>query len=344
MRAISFSLFALGVLAVLDGFARPAGSMRPVAGPSPPPPPITRARKPPAPVPPRTTSTAQGVDRTARPGPPVGPALAGTQALVPVPFDYRPLAVAMRYDALPSVVRRFGGAPWRRGGDRQLFVAGLNLAPRPIADGLVLNLPAKRLFWLRGNQVIGAFPVAIGMSFDPSQKNPWKWRTPVGHFRVLAKVWHGPWFVPRDLQDLLHPPRRIVPFGDPDYPLGQAKLDITRTGIMIHGTDATWTVGHRISHGCIRVWNPAVIKLYRGISVGTRLDVVYDPVQVAAIGGRVWLEVDPDLYGLAGDLAALTREAIARAHLEPRVDPDLVASTVAAHLPIAVDVTRAGAD
>ncbi|MFW2391580.1 MAG: L,D-transpeptidase [Methyloceanibacter sp.] len=43
----------------------------------------------------------------------------------------------------------------------------------------------------------------------------------------------------------------------------------------IHGTDAPWTVGHEVSHGCIRMFNQDVADLYQRVPVGTRVVVMW---------------------------------------------------------------------
>jgi hypothetical protein len=40
-------------------------------------------------------------------------------------------------------------------------------------------------------------------------------------------------------------------------------------GAGIHGTDETWSIGHAVSHGCVRMTIPDVIDLYNQVSVGT---------------------------------------------------------------------------
>src|SRR5665648_719731 len=43
----------------------------------------------------------------------------------------------------------------------------------------------------------------------------------------------------------------------------------------IHGTDAPWTVGQEVSHGCIRMLNQDVADLYQRVPIGTRVVVLW---------------------------------------------------------------------
>jgi lipoprotein-anchoring transpeptidase ErfK/SrfK len=42
-------------------------------------------------------------------------------------------------------------------------------------------------------------------------------------------------------------------------------------GVGIHGTAATWSLGRRASHGCIRMAVPAVKRVFRLVPVGARV-------------------------------------------------------------------------
>ena len=61
--------------------------------------------------------------------------------------------------------------------------------------------------------------------------------------------------------------------GDPRNPLGVRALYLGNTLYRIHGTDAPWTVGQNVTHGCIRLYNNDVIDLYNRARVGTKVIV-----------------------------------------------------------------------
>src|SRR5205823_4833503 len=47
--------------------------------------------------------------------------------------------------------------------------------------------------------------------------------------------------------------------------------------IGVHGTDYPQGIGTRVSHGCIRLRNAAIVRLARVIPLGTPVDVVAAP-------------------------------------------------------------------
>lgn len=63
-------------------------------------------------------------------------------------------------------------------------------------------------------------------------------------------------------------------------PLGARALYLYRGGrdtrYRIHGTNEPWTIGHRVSSGCVRMMNQDIIDLYNRAPVGTRVVVVED--------------------------------------------------------------------
>ena len=66
-----------------------------------------------------------------------------------------------------------------------------------------------------------------------------------------------------------------VPGGHPRNPLGVRAMYLGKSLYRIHGTDAPWTVGQEVSHGCIRMFNQDVADLYQRVPIGTRVVVVW---------------------------------------------------------------------
>ena len=64
----------------------------------------------------------------------------------------------------------------------------------------------------------------------------------------------------------------MPPFGTNQrkYPgvLGTHRLNLG-DGYALHGTDQPWTIGHSVSHGCIRLRNEDIETLYELVTVGT---------------------------------------------------------------------------
>ena len=62
--------------------------------------------------------------------------------------------------------------------------------------------------------------------------------------------------------------------GGPDNPLGARAMYLGSTLYRIHGSNEPWTIGTRVSSGCIRMRNEDVIDLYGRVNVGTRVVVL----------------------------------------------------------------------
>ncbi|MGE5454075.1 MAG: L,D-transpeptidase family protein [Methylocystaceae bacterium] len=89
-----------------------------------------------------------------------------------------------------------------------------------------------------GNDIVATFPVAVGKPQTP---------TPLGDWKIVFKSMNpGGAFGARWM-------RLSVPFG----------------GYGIHGTNNPPSIGTAASHGCVRMFNEDVIKLYDLVPVGT---------------------------------------------------------------------------
>jgi lipoprotein-anchoring transpeptidase ErfK/SrfK len=62
--------------------------------------------------------------------------------------------------------------------------------------------------------------------------------------------------------------------GGEGNPLGARALYLGSSEYRIHGTNEPWSIGQRLSSGCIRMMNDDVIDLYERVKVGTRVIVM----------------------------------------------------------------------
>jgi lipoprotein-anchoring transpeptidase ErfK/SrfK len=129
---------------------------------------------------------------------------------------------------------------------------------------IVVRVDQNRLFLYQGLDVRESFPVATA---KPG------FTTPVGDWIVDAKavdpVWHNPAL---DSWGAGEP--AVVPAG-PGNPMGPRALYLSAPGLIrIHGTNDESSIGHYASHGCIRMHNADVIRLYPLVPVGTHVIIV----------------------------------------------------------------------
>ena len=119
-----------------------------------------------------------------------------------------------------------------------------------VTTHIVVNKRALRLTLYRAGRKIFTTHVAVGKASTP---------TPKGHFWVREKF---------PAQGGLYGP---YAFGTSDY---SVLTDWPGGGVIgIHGTDQPQLIPGRVSHGCIRLVNAAVTRLYPLVPVGTPITV-----------------------------------------------------------------------
>ena len=103
-----------------------------------------------------------------------------------------------------------------------------------------------------------SYPIAVGMA---------GLETPAGRYAIQNKQVNPAWHVP-NASWAGSLAGQVIPGGAPNNPLRARWLGIAN-GVGIHGTAEDWSIGTRASHGCIRMTVPAVIDLFRRVSIGT---------------------------------------------------------------------------
>ena len=104
---------------------------------------------------------------------------------------------------------------------------------------------------------VASYPVAVGMSGHV---------TPAGRYTIANKAVDPAWSAP-DKPWAGAYRNEVVAGGSAENPLKARWLGIVN-GVGIHGTDATWSLGSRASHGCIRMAVADVKRLYDRVPVG----------------------------------------------------------------------------
>src|SRR5215831_12835438 len=133
--------------------------------------------------------------------------------------------------------------------------------------GLVINVPEMQLydFTQLGAPEPQIFAIAIGDQMDPSL---------TGEYRVGQKREHPVWTVPASIRAEKPELPPVVPPG-PDNPLGDHWMTIGNTTYGIHGTNNRWSIGREATHGCVRLYNDEMDRLYARIPPGTPIRLVY---------------------------------------------------------------------
>ena len=216
---------------------------------------------------------------------------------------------------------------------RVVILPTAHILPDSPRSGIILNVPEMRLYYYfpspaysrhrkgkltaavyHGARVVYTFPVGLGR-FD--------WKTPLGMWRVTAKIKNPIWVMPEDIyQEHLErdgEADRVVPAG-PDNPLGLFKLDLSIPEYGLHGTNVPWGIGMTVSHGCVRLFPEDIERLYSKTPVGTPGEFVYQPVKFGWRGDSLYVEVHDDLYGKYPGLWRLATQEVRRENLIGKVD------------------------
>jgi len=161
------------------------------------------------------------------------------------------------------------------------------IGPEPPAPtGIVINLPARTLYWYVDGTLTRTFPVGVGRTTD---------HTPTGSYKIQNKA-VNPWWLPPWGGD-------IVPPG-PANPLGTRWMAFNGS-YGIHGNNAPSSIGGVVSAGCIRMFKEDVEWLYNQVGVGTPVNVIYETKQIQHDeDGRLYLAVYDDIYGFGSKSAA----------------------------------------
>src|SRR5277367_2413831 len=218
---------------------------------------------------------------------------------------------------------------------REVILPTEHILPDAAHSGIIMNVPEMRLYYYYpsptyvrhkkgklteasygGARVVYTFPVGLGR-FD--------WKTPLGVWRVTAKVKNPTWTMPEDIYQE-HVERdgyadRFVPAG-PDNPLGLYKLDLSIPEYGLHGTNVPWGIGMTVSHGCVRLYPEDIERLFSKTPVGTPGEFVYQPVLFGWRGGVLYGEVHDDLYGKFPGLWNLATQVVKQRGLTGQVDMD----------------------
>jgi L,D-transpeptidase ErfK/SrfK len=165
------------------------------------------------------------------------------------------------------------------------------ILPDAPPEGLVLNVPEMRLYDFRAGPEPEIFAAAVGDALDP---------TPLGEFRIGEKRVNPTWTVPESIRaEKPELPARVPP--GPDNPLGSLWMTIGSSSYGIHGTNIRWSIGRMATHGCVRLYEDEMQRLFERTPSGTRLRILYQPYKWGALGDGLYLEVHPDLYARSSD-------------------------------------------
>ncbi len=212
------------------------------------------------------------------------------------------VTVATHEDTLPDIARRFnvgyeeivrsnpGVDPWLPGEGTEIVLPTRFVLPDAPREGIVINLPAMRLFYYlpRASKdaplEVVTHPIGIGKV---------GWKTPEGRTKVTQKTrdptWTPPQSVRREHEKNGDPlPARVPP--GPDNPLGRHSMRLGWPSYLIHGTNKPYGVGMRASAGCIRLYPEDIAEVFELARVGTPVLIVNQPFLLGWEGEQLYVQ------------------------------------------------------
>ncbi|MEG3135970.1 L,D-transpeptidase family protein [Rouxiella sp. T17] len=141
-------------------------------------------------------------------------------------------------------------------------------------EGLVINSAEMRVYYYpKGTNTVVVLPIGIG---ELGKDTPLNWVTSVQRKKA------GPTWTPtKKMHEEYAAQGQWLPAtfpAGPDNPMGLYALYVGRL-YAVHGTNANFGIGLRVSHGCVRLRDADIKWLYENVPVGTRVQFINEPVK-----------------------------------------------------------------
>jgi L,D-transpeptidase ErfK/SrfK len=252
-------------------------------------------------------------------------------------------------DSLYAIAGRFGttwqtlaeknrfSPPYRLSTGQKVLVNSRRIFPTPqnIQDGLVLNIPEHGLYLIKQGTVVKRYPVGLGKP---------DWPTPTGQFSIMSKTKNPTWTIPKSIQEELKREGRFtkekIPPG-PENPLGSYWMALSVGGYGIHATIWPESIGHSTSHGCIRMITEDIDDLFKQVTPGTPIQIVYEPLKLAQTADdRIYLEAHSNTYQIQFSYLKHLQKLAGQKGLSERIDWSKAALVLNVRNGIAEEITR----
>lgn len=199
--------------------------------------------------------------------------------------------------------------PWILPRGKRIMIPTFWVLPPSKLEQLVINVPELRIYFFeKKNSTVQTYPIGIG---DEG------WETPLGTFHINDKRTNPTWYIPASLQEKYGMAQ--MPPG-PDNPLGEFVMKFSAGAYGIHGTHMPWGVGRLVSHGCIRCYPEHIRLLYPHVPIGTKLEIIYEPVKIGQKGDQVFVEAHPDVYQKIPDYLQYALDKLAKHPMAQQID------------------------
>ncbi|MFS9432869.1 L,D-transpeptidase [Citrobacter sp. C348] len=238
---------------------------------------------------------SQGAQAVSYPLPPEGSRLVGSPLTITVPSaNTQPLeAFAAQYgQGLSNMLEANPGVDvYLPKSGSTLVVPQQVILPDTVREGIVINVAEMRLYYYpKDSNTVEILPIGIGQA---GRETPRNWVTTVQR-KQEAPSWTPTANTRREYAARGESLPAFVPAG-PENPMGLYAIYIGKL-YAIHGTNANFGIGLRVSQGCIRLRNDDIKYLFDTVPVGTRVQLIDRPVKYSTEpDGSRWVEVHEPL-------------------------------------------------
>ncbi len=171
--------------------------------------------------------------------------------------------------------------PWIPGEGAEVVLPKMHLLPDAPREGLVINLAEMRVYaYLNADEAPYTYPLGIGREgLD----------TPMGKTTVVRKKDGPSWHPTKRMRDE-DPELPAVVGPGPENPLGTHAIYLGWPTYLMHGTNRPYGIGRRVSSGCIRMYPEDIKTFFDQVPVGTKVNVIHQPIKVGWIDNELYLE------------------------------------------------------
>jgi lipoprotein-anchoring transpeptidase ErfK/SrfK len=142
----------------------------------------------------------------------------------------------------------------------------------PSGPAILIDSAANQIYLVQGSRTVLQDKCSTGTGFElteESGKRTWTFDTPRGYFKVIGKTKNPVWY---------RPDWAFVEEGEP-IPKSRSERAVANVlgdyaiafgnGYFIHGTLYTRMLGTSITHGCVRVGDETLKRIYNAVQPGT---------------------------------------------------------------------------
>jgi len=131
------------------------------------------------------------------------------------------------------------------------------------AGTILVRTGERRLYLMLGGGQALRYPVGVGRA-----GMQWAGTSTIDG-KYIEPAWSPPESIRRENPRLPD----VIPSGSPHNPMGVAAMTLAGGEYAIHGTNDPASIGHFVSHGCVRMYNADITDLYERVGIGTTVVV-----------------------------------------------------------------------